>query len=45
MGKSMIDSENQTVCLINSAGHEWMADYFDTLPVRVRQRLRASPFK
>jgi hypothetical protein len=35
---------NQTKCLINSAGHEWMENYFDTLPARVRQRLRSSPF-
>jgi hypothetical protein len=35
---------NQTKCLINTAGHEWMNGYFDTLPLRVRQRLRASPF-
>jgi hypothetical protein len=41
MGNSEI---NQTKCLINSAGHEWMEDFFDTLPPRVRQRLRASPF-
>ena len=38
------DDINQTRCLINTAGHEWMTDFFDTLPVRVRQRLRASPF-
>lgn len=42
MGQDKI--ENQTMCLINSEGHQWMAGYFDTLPVRVRQRLRSSPY-
>jgi hypothetical protein len=36
--------ENQTKCLINTAGHIWMEGYFDTLPVSVRRRLRTSPF-
>ncbi len=38
------DEINQTKCLINTSGHEWMRGYFDTLPPRVRQRLRVSPF-
>jgi hypothetical protein len=38
------DEINQTKCLINTAGHEWMRDFYDTLPSRVRQRLRSSPF-
>jgi hypothetical protein len=36
--------ENQTKCLINTEGHIWMEDYFDTLPSAVRKRLVASPF-
>jgi hypothetical protein len=42
MGKDKI--ENQTKYLINTEGHIWMEGYFDTLPLRVRQRLRSSPF-
>jgi hypothetical protein len=45
-GKSMGEDkiENQTKCLINSEGHVWMVDFFDTLPLAVRQRLRSSSF-
>jgi len=35
---------NQTKCWIATGGHLWMKGYFDTLPLPVRQRLRASPF-
>jgi hypothetical protein len=35
---------NQTYCLIATGGHLWMADYYDTLPVSVRRRLRNSPY-
>lgn len=38
------DEINQTKCLINSEGHLWMDNYFDTLPAAVRRRLRNSPF-
>jgi hypothetical protein len=44
MGNPKDDTEiNQTYCLIATGGHEWMVDYFDTLPVAVRRRLRSSP--
>jgi hypothetical protein len=44
-GKSMSkDKINQTYCLIATGGHLWMEDYFDTLPVSVRRRLRNSVF-
>lgn len=45
-GKTMTNDEieNQTRCWIATEGHIWMKDYFDTLPVAVRQRLRSSPF-
>ena len=36
--------ENQTYCLIATGGHLWMHDFFDTLPVAVRRRLRSSPY-
>ena len=32
----------QVKCLIASAGHIWMRDYFDRLPAAVRRRLAAS---
>ena len=35
---------NQTFCLIATGGHLWMRDYFDTLPLPVRRRLRDAPF-
>jgi hypothetical protein len=38
------DEINQTKCLINTNGHVWMKDFFDTLPRAARQRLRSSPF-
>jgi hypothetical protein len=38
------DKINQTKCLINTAGHEWMRDFYDDLPSKVRARLRSSPF-
>jgi hypothetical protein len=44
MSKSSNGEINQTKCWIATEGHIWMADYFDTLPQRVRQRLRQSPF-
>jgi hypothetical protein len=44
MGKLQRDDENQTKCWIATGGHIWMQGYFDTLPPRVRQRLRSSPF-
>ena len=40
----MDENENQTKCFINTEGHIWMEDYFDTLPVAVRRRLCSSPF-
>jgi hypothetical protein len=43
-GKLQRDDENQTRCWTATEGHIWMNDYFDDLPPRVRQRLRASPF-
>lgn len=38
------DEINQTFCLIATGGHLWMRDFYDNLPVVVRQRLRSSPF-
>jgi hypothetical protein len=38
------DSVNQTKCWIATHGWMWMENYFDDLPVAVRQRLRNSPF-
>jgi hypothetical protein len=38
------DKINQTYCLIATGGHLWMEDYFDTLPVPVRRRMRSSFF-
>lgn len=38
------DEINQTKCWIATEGSMWMNGYFDSLPARVRQRLRASPF-
>ena len=35
---------NQTKCWISTRGHVWMKDFFDSLPVSVRRRLRSSPF-
>jgi hypothetical protein len=37
-------TELQTECWISTGGHIWMEDYFDTLPLPVRRRLRNSPF-
>jgi hypothetical protein len=34
--------DQQTKCLIASAGHEWMVGYFDRLPAAVRRRLASS---
>jgi hypothetical protein len=34
----------QVKCLIASAGHVWMREYFDELPPLVRARLREAEF-
>ena len=44
MGVKQNDEVDQTYCLIATGGHLWMKDFFDTLPVPVRRRLRSSPF-
>jgi hypothetical protein len=38
------DDDDQVECWIASAGHLWMKDYYDRLPLLVRQRLQVSPF-
>jgi hypothetical protein len=35
---------NQTKCLINTHGWQWMRGHFDRLPQTMRQRLASSPF-
>ena len=37
------DDAKQVKCLIASAGHLWMCDWFDGFPQEVRERLRISP--
>jgi hypothetical protein len=43
MGKLRRDDESQVRCWTGDDGHIWIHTY-DTLPARVRQRLRSSPF-
>ena len=40
----MTDDVNQTKCLINTHGWQWMRGHFDRLPQTVRKRLARSPF-
>jgi hypothetical protein len=42
--KKQTKDVNQTFCLFNTGGHLWMKDYFDSLPLSVRRRLRTSRF-
>jgi hypothetical protein len=44
MRKLQRDDENQTRCWTADNGHIYMRGYFDSLPPRVRQRLRTSSF-
>jgi hypothetical protein len=43
MKRAKADDEEQVVCWTSSAGHLWMRDYYDRLPLSARRRLQDSP--